>query len=336
MANPIDPPLDEIQWRAPEIAASMQGIHSNSVLFYFAESPFFDRQSNNAVITNQAMFNPALLKNLATREAFEGELDKMSGLEFRVLHAPADMVTGTGVWTIVKQTRQKNIDRNRMETRPLAYYFVVGENIYQAPTLGDILSSRIESIAEAMRKVLPATDSVRKWTPSLGHVYTQPTPPSALSRATASKEGGDTPVADGTTANATTTAAAAAAAKSATAAKKDSTKNALDRLAEESFLIHMRHGGDYFDENPITGRPGDFHFASTGRKDKIAPPPPPATATSSTTTQQPPKPAVNTKLAEEAKKDGKEGKSPRTPTVPKPKRKKSKIATPATTPGPSS
>ncbi|KAK2019619.1 MED6 mediator sub complex component [Colletotrichum eremochloae] len=313
MANPNEPPLDEIQWRAPEIAASMQGIHSNSVLFYFAESPFFDRQSNNAVITNQAMFNPALLKNLATREAFEGELDKMSGLEFRVLHAPADMVTGTGVWTIVKQMRQKNPDRNRMEARPLAYYFVVGENIYQAPTLGDILSSRIESIAEAMRKVLPATDSVRKWTPSLGHVYTQPTPPSALSRATASKDGGDTPMPDGTTAN---------AAKSAIAAKKDSTKNTLDRLAEESFLIHMRHGGDYFDENPITGRPGDFHFASTGRKDKIAPPPP--------------KPVLNTKLAEEAKKEGKEGKSPKTPTVPKLKRKKSKVATPATTPGPSS
>ncbi|KAK2002055.1 MED6 mediator sub complex component [Colletotrichum falcatum] len=309
MANSNEPPLDEIQWRAPEIAASMQGIHSNSVLFYFAESPFFDRQSNNAVITNQAMFNPALLKNLATREAFEGELDKMSGLEFRVLHAPADMVTGTGVWTIVKQTRQKNLDRNRMETRPLAYYFVVGENIYQAPTLGDILSSRIESIAEAMRKVLPATESVRKWTPSLGHVYTQPTPPSALSRETASKDGGDTPMPDGT-------------AKSAIAAKKDSTKNALDRLAEESFLIHMRHGGDYFDENPITGRPGDFHFASTGRKDKIAPPPP--------------KPVLNTKLAEESKKDGKESKSPKTPTVPKLKRKKSKVATPGTTPGPSS
>ncbi|KAK2063963.1 MED6 mediator sub complex component [Colletotrichum caudatum] len=318
MANPNEPPLDEIQWRAPEIAASMQGIHSNSVLFYFAESPFFDRQSNNAVITNQAMFNPALLKNLATREAFEGELDKMSGLEFRVLHAPADMVTGTGVWTIVKQTRQKNLDRNRMETRPLAYYFVVGENIYQAPTLGDILSSRIESIAEAMRKVLPATDRVRKWTPSLGHVYTQPTPPSALSRATASKDGGDTPMPDGTTANATTTSAA----KSAISAKKDSTKNALDRLAEESFLIHMRHGGDYFDENPITGRPGDFHFASTGRKDKIAPPPP--------------KPVLNTKLAEETKKDGKEGKSPKTPTMSKLKRKKSKVATPGTTPGPSS
>lgn len=167
-----------------------------------------------------------------------------------------------------------------------------------------------------MRKVLPATDSVRKWTPSLGHVYTQPTPPSALSRAqgaAASKEDG--------TANGTTAKSAAGGAK------KKTTATALDRLAEESFAIHMRHGGDYFDENPITGRPGDFHFASTGRKDKIAPPPPPPP-------QQ--KPVVNTKLAEEAKKDGKEGKSPKTPTVPKPKRKKSRIGTPATTPGPSS
>ncbi|OLN85045.1 Mediator of RNA polymerase II transcription subunit 6 [Colletotrichum chlorophyti] len=323
MANPNDPPLDEIQWRAPEIAASMQGIHSNSVLFYFAESPFFDRQSNNAVITNQAMFNPALLKNLATREAFEGELDRMSGLEFRVLHAPADMVTGTGVWTIVKQTRQKNVERNRMETKPLAYYFVVGENIYQAPTLGDILSSRIESIAEAMRKVLPATDSVRKWTPSLGHVYTTPES-SALSRTqgtTAAAKEGSTPLPDGTPNN--------AAAKPA-GAKKDATATALDRLAEESFAIHMRHGGDYFDENPITGRPGDFHFASTGRKDKIAPPPPP------TQQQAKKKPAVNTKTGDEVKKDGKGEKSPKTPTMPKPKRKKSKIATPATTPKPSS
>ncbi|KAL3304491.1 mediator of rna polymerase ii transcription subunit 6 [Colletotrichum asianum] len=143
MANPAGPPLDEIQWSSPFIAAGMQGIHSNSVLFYFAESPFFDRQSNNAVITNQAMFNPALLRNLSTREAFEGELDKMTGLEFRVLHAPADMVTGTGVWVIVKQMRQKNPERNRIETKPLAYYFVCNENIYQAPTLGDILSSKI-------------------------------------------------------------------------------------------------------------------------------------------------------------------------------------------------
>ncbi|KAJ0355475.1 hypothetical protein COL154_000211 [Colletotrichum chrysophilum] len=321
MANPAGPPLDEIQWSSPFIAAGMQGIHSNSVLFYFAESPFFDRQSNNAVITNQAMFNPALLRNLSTREAFEGELDKMTGLEFRVLHAPADMVTGTGVWVIVKQMRQKNPERNRIETKPLAYYFVCNENIYQAPTLGDILSSKIETIADSMRKVLPAADSVRKWTPSLGHVYTQPTTNLSNNKEDAAAS---TPMPDG---GSTSSGAAAKSTKN----KKETEAAALDRLAEESFAIHMRHGGDYFDENPITGRPGDFHFASTGRKDnsKIVPPPPPVAA------QKPQKPGINTKLAEEAKKDGKGEKSPKTPSMPKPKRKKSKIATPGTTPAPS-
>lgn len=176
-----------------------------------------------------------------------------------------------------------------------------------------------------MRKVLPATDRVRKWTPSLGHVYTQPTP-SALSKT--KEDTVSTPMPDGSASNSN-----GPSSKGTSNNKKDSTAAALERLAEESFAIHMRHGGDYFDENPITGRPGDFHFASTGRKDnsKIAPPPPPLTQRP----QKPQKPGINIKAAEEAKKDGKGEKSPRTPSMPKPKRKKSKIATPGTTPAPS-
>lgn len=41
---------------------------------------------------------------------------------------------------------------------------------------------------------------------------------------------------------------------------------ALQRGAEEAFWIHYNHGGDFIDDNPITGRPGDFHLTSTGRK----------------------------------------------------------------------
>lgn len=54
---------------------------------------------------------------------------------------------------------------------------------------------------------------------------------------------------------------------------RTSTKTELDaRLAEESFAIHSAFGGDYMDEIPITGKPGDFHFASTRRTDKLAVP----------------------------------------------------------------
>lgn len=148
MSNPNDPPLDEIQWRSPPIVANMGGLHSNTILFYFAESPFFERTSNNAVIMSQAMNNMAMYHFIQTREAFEARLKTMSGLEFIVGEEPAEMApgTGTGVWIIRKQTRRKLYD-DEDEVTVHASYFVVGENIYMAPTLGDILASRIVSSA---------------------------------------------------------------------------------------------------------------------------------------------------------------------------------------------
>jgi mediator of RNA polymerase II transcription subunit 6 len=122
----------------------MQGIHSNSVLFYFAQSPFFDPTSNNAILTSQAMFNPSMLPVLQTREAFEARLKTMSGLEFIVAQEPAEMApgTGTGVWVIRKQTRRKR-GGDEDEVTVNGTYFIMGENIYMAPSFADILGSRL-------------------------------------------------------------------------------------------------------------------------------------------------------------------------------------------------
>lgn len=145
MASRQGPPLDEIQWRGNPA----QGIHSNSVLFYFAESPFFDLTSNNAVIISQGMNNQNMQELLRTRSSFEERLRSMSGLEFVVAQEPAEMAhgTGTGVWVIRKQTRRK---RPGMEDEITVHatYFVVGENIYMSSTLADIMSARIVSSTE--------------------------------------------------------------------------------------------------------------------------------------------------------------------------------------------
>lgn len=103
--------------------------------------------------------------------------------------------------------------------------------------------------------------------------------------------------------------------------KAASASSTLDRLAEESFAIHMKHGSEFVDENPITGRPGEFHLSSTGRKDKAST----TTAGGAQTGKAgaAAAPALNTKVGEDPKKGGK---SPKTPTMPKPKRRKSKIA----------
>lgn len=64
------------------------------------------------------------------------------------------------------------------------------------------------------------------------------------------------------------TSAAGASAASRPPPSARTERSAPDaRMAEESFAIHTRYGGEYMDENPITGKPGEFHLSSTGRKD---------------------------------------------------------------------
>ena len=69
----------------------------------------------------------------------------MHGLEFMVSHDPSINDTQpehNGVWVISKQNRRK---RQGMEDEvtPINSYFVVGENVYMAPSVANILSSRM-------------------------------------------------------------------------------------------------------------------------------------------------------------------------------------------------
>jgi mediator of RNA polymerase II transcription subunit 6 len=87
-----------------------------------------------------------MLPIIATREAFEGRLKTMSGLEYIVAQEPAEMApgTGTGVWVIRKQTRRKRAGQDD-EIIVHSTYFVMGENIYMAPAVGDVIGSRLVS-----------------------------------------------------------------------------------------------------------------------------------------------------------------------------------------------
>ncbi|KAF4986982.1 hypothetical protein FDECE_15668 [Fusarium decemcellulare] len=309
MSNPNDPPLDEIQWRSPVAIANMGGLHSNTILFYFAESPFFERTSNNAVVYNQALNVSSMFPLIQTREAFEKHLESMPGLEFRVEEAPAETGpgAGTGVWVIRKQTRRKAPYPDEPDELTVhASYFVVGENIYMAPTLNDILAARIMTMSSAVTRMVSSAESLRKWRPSLGHVYKLP-----------SKQPSTRPkIQDSAAATPMPEEASKAPAVPTTASQKND-EASLERLAEESFMIHMRYGGEYIDENPITGRPGEFHLSSTGRK--AVPPPQLAKPEGIGSISGP---TINTKVDD--KKDSKD-KTPKSATAPKPKRKKSKM-----------
>lgn len=121
------------------------------VLFYFAESPFFDSTSNNASLAIQASYNEAFRHFVETREAFEGRLKTMQGLEFIVAYDPLQAAAQSdtrfahepsNVWVIRKQNRRK---RGGMEDEVtvLSTYFIVGDCIYMAPSVASVVGNRI-------------------------------------------------------------------------------------------------------------------------------------------------------------------------------------------------
>ncbi|KAM3073475.1 Mediator of RNA polymerase II transcription subunit 6 [Clarireedia jacksonii] len=318
MATHQDPPLDEIQWRDPTWLAAHGGVHDNSILHYFAESPFYDRTSNNGILTSQALFNPNMFYLLATRAAFEGRLKTMSGLEFIVAQEPAEMApgTGTGVWVIRKQTRRKRAPEDD-EIIVHSSYFVVGENIYMAPAVSDVLGSRMLAILTSLTNAISKVSELPNFSPSLGHTYLPPVPPRtkgiAAGTTQVSKE--NTPMPDGLPAD----------TKKSTAS---SSNNILGHhLLEDSLNITLKYGDEYMDENPITGYPGDFHLSTTGRKEKEKLMVPPTTKPAGFGLAG--KGAAPTPLKTDiaVQKKAKNGeKSPRTPGTGKPKRRKSKSA----------
>ena len=255
---------------------------SLTVLPYFAESPFFDPTSNNATLTTQALYNPNMYYIIQTREAFEGRLRTMQGLEFMVTHDPSENDTKhdhSGVWVIRKQKRRKR-QNAQDEVTGISSYYVVGDNVYMAPSVGNVLSSRLVcasillfthyadlklqlSTVTSLTKLLSTASSLPIFTPSLGHTYLPPvsknaTPGSSLQTTQASKEstpmpGGGTPL------------PAAQETANSTKASKSISDQGLQgvQMLEYSYSLFNRYGNEYMDENPIVGEPGAFKLSKS-------------------------------------------------------------------------
>jgi len=136
-----------IQAKTPVPFASINQLTFLTVLPYFYNSPFFDGTSNNATLMIQAMNNQNLFFLVQTRSAFEERLQTMQGLEFIVSHDPSEGDTKfdhSGVWVIRKQNRRKRAGLPD-EITGISSYYVVGENIYMAPSVGSIIGSRTVS-----------------------------------------------------------------------------------------------------------------------------------------------------------------------------------------------
>ncbi|GAB7350284.1 hypothetical protein MBLNU459_g0925t1 [Dothideomycetes sp. NU459] len=272
-------PLDEIQFRRPEVIQWWGGITANSIHPIIRESPFFDHTSKNGLLWDQAQNDMRTWEVCTNRDAFETRLKSMNGVEYLIVGEPqkeADPVHGpdTGIWVIRKQDRRKRAGRED-EVTVLATYYLVGENMYQAPSVYDIVGNHLLATMNSLEKFNTLANSLPLFTPALGYTYyppapSKPTVASQASLAQSSRESSITPAAQ-------TLTAAAAASQNSTSF--DSTANstngtltqAPDPLSSfalyESFNMMIRYGDEYMDENPLRGEPGNFTFSST--KDRV-------------------------------------------------------------------
>ena len=122
-------PEDEklLQYYSDPVWLSMYPLNSETILDYFSLSVFYDQTSCNAVLKMQGFQD---LKGL----------QDMTGVQYEVTRAVVDPKNqGKSVFVIQEQYRHAPGEPPEIK----AVYYCVNGTFYQAPTLGQVIDSRI-------------------------------------------------------------------------------------------------------------------------------------------------------------------------------------------------
>lgn len=168
-------PLDEIQWKSPEWIQQF-GLHTGNVLDYFAESPFYDRTSNNQVLRMQFQFQQ-IPPNVHPQRYLQSKLTEMVGVEFVIAY-----VREPDFWIVRKQRRINSTDTVTEQD-----YYIIGANVYQAPRVYDILASRMLLTTLSMKRAIDVTNDMSTFSISGGHTYPSADEPVSASNTSSSK-----------------------------------------------------------------------------------------------------------------------------------------------------
>ncbi|KAF2755546.1 hypothetical protein EJ05DRAFT_503001 [Pseudovirgaria hyperparasitica] len=251
--------LDEIVWEAPQFFMSGDpfwlNLHPNNIHFYFHESPFFDRMSNNSAIETQAKVDPTKNYLLADRKLFEQAVKDMpsGGLEFIIVSEPQQLANGSSndTWIMQKQHRSKTHNEPD-DVTVMGQWLIVGIQIIQAPSVYDVLANRFLATTLALNKFMTTAASLPSFSPAAGHSYVPVTTrkqgapsavqsragspgPEALSQPTVMKQGAQAPT----------------------------SQRAVEQSLFDALMSSIRYGTEYMDKNPLNGEPGSFVFKST-------------------------------------------------------------------------
>ena len=234
---------------------------THPVHLYFLASPFCAPESNNKVLELQSQFDEQSRRIIADRHAFENRLCSMTGIEYMIIDGPDPLKPeshGNPVWVIRKHRREKEHGQPDRVT-VLGTYYAVGDtpicNIYQAPSLYDLLKNGLDSVSLRLKEFFDTAYKMQHFTPAEGYSYLKSDP----KKNTAADESAQT-------SRAATPEPEASAQPLSHGEKSEESKQTAsgdDALLWESLQQTLMYMDEFMDENPLQGEPGSFFFTST-------------------------------------------------------------------------
>lgn len=208
------------------------------------------------------------------RQAFEAALRKHIGQEYVIVGEPQQIQGAppghtNGMWVIrkqdrIRQDRQDDPNNPYPEIETLATHFMIGERVYQAPSVADVVGNRVLSAATSLSKFFEKAASLPSFSPTTGHSYLPQTakPPTGTASATGSparsREGSIAPGLD------TQSLRSGSLVPESQDGGKTAITNVQDaRMLAQSLQMAIQFGDEYMDENPLLGEPGSFKFTSS-------------------------------------------------------------------------
>nr|POF17764.1 mediator of rna polymerase ii transcription subunit 6 [Quercus suber] len=271
-------PVDEKEGYRPEVIqwwnsgehmfpppyAQSPAIDERLIHRYFSEMPFFDHASKNGLLLDQSMSNRDLFNITHDRHKFEDQLRRGKGVEFLVTGAPQKVIGGgsSGIYNMRKQDRKAGAD-GKEEIEVLGSYYFVGERVYQAPSMADVIENRMLSATTELSKFFEKMNGLASFSPTEGYTYL----PADTSKAPVA---GSSSVGTPSQSRAESVVPEPQSLRSSSVAPDNvsSTLSQPDRvrdmrILEDAFAMSIQFADEYMDENPLQGEPGNFTFTSS-------------------------------------------------------------------------
>ncbi|KAF2660188.1 hypothetical protein K491DRAFT_649748 [Lophiostoma macrostomum CBS 122681] len=277
---PRIPPPDETEFNNPQNigdfglgvdANAPRELNASNVLFYFYTSPFFDRRCANWEVwatAIQAHNTPAGMRLLTDPRAFEARVRQETSIAGVMYVVVGEAKEPGEPWVIQRQNMVKNEATGKLEMRVEGTWYIMGTRILMAPSLLDILQTRLLSVSSILQSVFQTSQSLSHWSPSTGHTYL---PPSLLSKpsCTAPLPSSRAGSRAGSIVPGSPTHSQSHSQQTTshpTLAPENQTTSFSDDFFLQSLQLTNRYGHEFMDENPLQGEPGAFVFASTNQQ----------------------------------------------------------------------